>query len=50
MKDNLTGYASKDMPWLKYYENGAYDRANNTLENKTIWDVIEESLIKYKYI
>lgn len=50
MKDNLTGYASKDMPWLKYYENGAYDRANNTLENKTIWDVIEESLIKYKDI
>lgn len=50
MNKELTGFASIDKPWLKYYENGAYDRANNIPSNKTIWDVIEESLIKYKSI
>lgn len=50
MKDNLTGYASKDKPWLRYYEKGAYEKANNIPDGKTIWDVIEESLLKYKDI
>ena len=50
MNKELTGFASIDKPWLKYYENGAYDKANNIPNNKTVWDVIEESLIKYKDI
>lgn len=47
---NLTGYASVDKPWLKYYEKDAEKNATNTLYGKTVWDVIEESLIKYKDI
>lgn len=46
----LTGYASIDKPWLKYYEPNAFEKANEVPINKTLWDVIEESLIKYKDI
>lgn len=46
--ENMTGYASKDMPWLKYYQENAYENAINIPSGKTIWEVIEESLIKYK--
>lgn len=51
LKDNeMTGFASKDRPWLKYYELAADEKAKQVPNNKTIWDVIEESLIKYKDI
>lgn len=46
----MTGFASKDKPWLKYYELAADEEAKKVPKNKTIWDVIEESLIKYKDI
>lgn len=44
---NLTGYPSIDKPWLKYYEIGAEDKANDIPKDKTVWDVIEERLYKY---
>lgn len=43
----LTGYPSIDKVWLKYYSEGAEERANNIPTNKTIWDIIEEKLIEY---
>lgn len=43
----LTGYPSIDKPWLKYYREGAEDIANNIPLSKTVWDVIEEKLLKY---
>lgn len=46
----LTGFASLDKPWLKYYDENAFEKATKLPKNKTIWDVIEESLIKYKDI
>jgi len=42
----LTGYPSIDKPWLKYYQEGAEERANNIPLNKTVWEVIEEKLIE----
>lgn len=45
-----TVFASIDKPWLKYYEPAANETAKKVPSNKTIWDVIEESLIKYKDI
>ena len=44
---NLTGYPSIDKVWLKYYKEGAEERANNIPKDKTVWDVIEEKLIEY---
>ena len=46
----LTGYPSIDKPWLKYYKEGAEERANDIPKDKTVWDVIEEKLIEYKDI
>lgn len=46
----LTGYPSIDKPWLKYYEEGAEERANDIPKGKTVWDVIEEKLLQYKEI
>ena len=43
----LTGYPSVDKPWLKYYEEGAEEKANNIPADKTVWDVIEEKLLEY---
>lgn len=43
----LTGYASIDKPWLKYYKEGAEELVYNIPQNKTIWDVIEEKLEEY---
>lgn len=48
--EGMTGFASIDKPWLKYYESTADEKAKQVPNNKTIWDVIEESLIKYKDI
>ena len=50
MEKTLTGYPSIDKPWLKYYNENAEADANNIPENKTVWDVIEERLLKYKDI
>ena len=41
------GLPSKEKPWLKYYEKDVWERATSIPSNKTIWDVIEESLYKY---
>ncbi|MBR0231535.1 MAG: acyl--CoA ligase [Clostridia bacterium] len=43
----LTGFPSIDKPWLKYYKEGAEERALNIPENKTVWDVIEEKLYEH---
>lgn len=43
----LTGYPSVDKVWLKYYEPGAEERANNIPLDKTVWDVIEEKILEY---
>ena len=40
----LTGFPSIDKPWLKYYKPEADEKALNVPEDKTVWDVIEESL------
>ncbi len=47
MLDRQTGYPSVDKPWLKYYRDNADELANSIPENKTIWDVIEESFYKH---
>lgn len=46
-KEELTGYPSIDKPWLKYYKEGAEERALDIPKNKTVWDVIEEKLYKH---
>ncbi len=46
----MTGYPSKDKPWLKYYTPDAEETATNIPEGKTVWDVIEEKLLQYKNI
>ncbi len=43
----LTGYPSIDKPWLKYYKASAESEANQKIQNKTIWDVIEERLYEH---
>lgn len=43
----LTGFSSVDMPHLKYYEKGAYERAITIPVDKTVWDVIEQKLEEY---
>ena len=43
----LSGYPSVDKVWLKYYQEGAENLANNIPIDKTIWDVFEEKLIEY---
>lgn len=50
MNNTMTGYPSIDKPWLKYYEPGAYERATIIPQNKTVWDVIEECLIRDKEV
>lgn len=46
-EQGLTGYPSIDRVYLKYYPEGADDRARNIPFNKTIWDVIEEKILEY---
>ena len=43
----LTGFPSVDREWLRYYRDGAEDKANNIPVDKTVWDVIEEKLLEY---
>ncbi len=40
MKGELTGYASIDKPWLKYYEQGV---DKTTIPNKSIYQMVKES-------
>ena len=49
-EQKLTGYPSIEKPWLKYYKEGAEEKANDIPKDKTVWDVIEEKLIEYKDI
>ena len=46
-EQGLTGYPSVDKVWLKYYQPGAFERANDIPLNKTVWDVIEEKLYEH---
>lgn len=48
--EKVTGFPSIDMPWLRYYKEGAFEFANTIPQKKTIWDVIEEKLQQYPYI
>ena len=43
----MTGYPSIDKPWLNYYKVGAEKMATNIPTGKTVWDVIEEKLLRY---
>ncbi len=43
----MTGYASIDKPWLKFYQENAEEMVYNIPLNKTVWDVIEEKLEEY---
>ena len=45
--NNYQNKPSEEKVWLKYYPEGAEERANNIPLNKTVWDVIEEKLIEY---
>ena len=45
--DEMTGYASIDRPWMKYYPEGAEKNVTSVPSNKTVWDVIEEKLEEY---
>ena len=40
----LTGYASIDKPWLKYYKMDAYEKALNTPRNKSIFTFYKENV------
>jgi len=44
----MTGYPSIDKPWLTFYSSDAYEKAISIPVNKTVWDVIEECLIRDK--
>lgn len=43
----LTGFPSVDKVWLKYYAEGAEEKANNIPENQTVWDYLEKKLEGY---
>lgn len=38
---------SEEKIWLKYYDEGSHERANNFPTNKTVWDILENSLFEY---
>lgn len=46
----LTGYASIDKPWLKYYDKDADKIGYNIPANKTLWDLYRELLLEQKKI
>ncbi len=46
----LTGYPSVDKPWMNFYSSDAYEKAISIPANKTVWDVIEECLIRDKEV
>ena len=46
-RSGLTGYPSVDKVWLRFYNEGVEEQANNIPLNKTVWDIIEEKLYEY---
>ena len=48
--DFNTGYATIDQPWMKHHKNSKLEEELIGTENKTVWDVVEESLEKYSSI
>lgn len=40
----MTGYASIDKPWLKYYEADSYEIATTEPDNSTVWSFLEKRL------
>lgn len=44
MISGQTGYPSIDRPWMKYYQNGAYEAATRIPTGITVWDFIEDRL------
>lgn len=46
MDTNTDIYATKSLPWLKYYAEGAHDRAWIAEKDITIWQYIERSIRK----
>lgn len=47
MIENKKLKPSEEKIWLKYYEEKAYEKANSFPTNKTLWDIIENSLLEY---
>ena len=47
IENGLTGYPSVDKVHLKFYSDGAEERALNIPCDKTVWDVIEEKMYEY---
>ena len=43
----LTGYASIDLPWSKFYSGKKQWKLIKNPVDKTVWDVIEEKLEEY---
>ncbi len=44
----LTGYPSIDKPWLKYYDENAFEKGNDIPRGRTIWNVMEERFELHK--
>lgn len=44
MKKEMTGYPSKDMPWLKYYRPGVYEKTLSTYIDKTVYRFYMENV------
>lgn len=48
MENNIKNLKpSEEKRWLKYYEEGAYQKANEVPIGKTVWDVIENKLSEF---
>ena len=43
-------YPSIEQPWLKWYEEGAFEKAIDFPQGVTLWDVLEKELIKHQEI
>ncbi len=41
---------SKEKVWLKHYDDGAYDFANQIPKNKILWDLVEEKLSQFSNV
>ena len=48
--NGLTGYASLDEPWMKNYQPGAREIANNIVQGKSISDVVIEKIDEHSEI
>ena len=43
----LTGYASLDEPWMKNYQEGAKEKANNIIRDRSVSDVVLEKIDEF---